>query len=152
MSSSHTLERTYAYVSVNFPINNKSFSNAERRWEDRIFPKPRDTQWVETVWKRLIQFTNRNFFPESSGASEWASERTNKPHRARKQSTLFLCRHLQKQTCCMLICLLFICQNLLFKTYYSLCVYQTRANTGHAVLISTSIPPNLKRRNRRTDG
>ena len=38
---------------------------------------------LETVWKRLIQFTNRNFFPMSSVACEWASERTNKLSRAR---------------------------------------------------------------------
>ena len=29
---------------------------------------------------------------------------------------------------------------------------KTRANTGHVVLISTSIPPKLKRRNGPTDG
>ena len=92
-----------------FPLTKKNLIGVLHCWKDRIFPKPHDTQWVETVWKRLIQFINRNFFPMSSGASEWAS--------ARAKQGLFLCRSprcwpLQKQTCCMSICFLFICQNL----------------------------------------
>ena len=31
-------------------------------------------QWVETVWNRRVQSKDRNRFPMSSGASEWASE------------------------------------------------------------------------------
>ena len=31
--------------------------------------------WIETVWNRRVQFLDKNLFPMSSGASEWASKR-----------------------------------------------------------------------------
>ena len=34
-------------------------------------------QWVQMIWNRRIHFIDKNLFPMSSVASEWASERTN---------------------------------------------------------------------------
>ena len=44
------------------------------------------SQWAETAWNRRIQFIDINRFPMSSGASEWASERTNERSGARERS------------------------------------------------------------------
>ena len=42
------------------------------------YTQTRGPQWVETAWNRRIQFMDEKLFPISSGASEWASEHTNK--------------------------------------------------------------------------
>ena len=42
--------------------------------------------WAETVWNRRVQSIDKDLFPMSTRASEWASERTKERSRARERS------------------------------------------------------------------
>ena len=42
--------------------------------------------WVKRVWNRCIHFIDKNLFPISSGAREWASDRANERSGAREWS------------------------------------------------------------------
>ena len=53
---------TWAYVSVNFPINERSLIGVLRCWKDRIFPKPRDTTQCKLRPTFEFQGTFNHFF------------------------------------------------------------------------------------------